>query len=477
MNSGSILSTLMGATSTNPASAKTAAAKTRAETNEKFQQAFNQVRPEVAAPKPAARKTSPVAERLDAHRADVKSASPHPSRNETNRTPAQQKPAVADRDASDTVAVQDPKTADPASKNATQSAAPGAGEQLGAQTPTAVIDENLLVDSGVNTVDLIASAEVGLGEETLLLPSELENLNPAELETDEIQDPGLLAGLLTVPSELPQDDNSGLSPLLASFQSGATQPVATLSTVAQSIAGQASVAFTGKSDGLAVDASATDVAAEEDGLAVDIDAGENPDLLLLNSKTALNKLAEANMAASGADKTAPAAEVTKPAAVNAAVESLTRLSDSQSPAARAFVVQTGVPVTVGTPQWSQAVGDRVLWLAAQNVSSAEIRLDPPELGPLQVKVSVNQDQANITFISPHAAVRDALDQQLHRLREMFSEQGLNLGNVDVSDKSFAQQEREQGEAHANRGNLDADEEAQAPVAVSPLSMRLVDHYA
>ena len=140
-------------------------------------------------------------------------------------------------------------------------------------------------------------------------------------------------------------------------------------------------------------------------------------------------------------------------------------------------MQTGVPVALGQPQWGQAVGERVLWLAAQNVSAAEIRLDPPELGPMQVRVSVNQEQVNVSFTSPHPAVREVLDQQLNRLREMFAEQGLNLGDVDVSDKSFAQQDQERGESNKNPTPL-LDDEDLAPLT-SPIvvSNRLVDHYA
>jgi flagellar hook-length control protein FliK len=123
------------------------------------------------------------------------------------------------------------------------------------------------------------------------------------------------------------------------------------------------------------------------------------------------------------------------------------------------------------------VGDKVLWLAAQNVSSAEIRLDPPELGPMQVKVSVNQEQVNVTFTSPHAGVREALDQQLNRLREMFSEQGLNL-NVDVSDRSFAERDRDRPESGSARGNAEDDDDVLADTGIiQNLSPRLVDHYA
>jgi|GEM_PF-602987 len=165
-------------------------------------------------------------------------------------------------------------------------------------------------------------------------------------------------------------------------------------------------------------------------------------------------------------------------ATNALMDSLMRGADQQSPAARSFVVQTAVPVPVGQPQWSQAVGEKVLWLAAQNVSSAEINLHPKDLGPMQVRVSVNQEQTTVSFTSQHAVVREVLDQNLNRLRDMFSEQGLNLVNVDVSDKSFS---RQQGDAQDQKGHGTANDVAQdeeTAVAMSAIvQQRLVDHYA
>lgn len=159
-----------------------------------------------------------------------------------------------------------------------------------------------------------------------------------------------------------------------------------------------------------------------------------------------------------------------------ALDSVFRLNDAQTPAARSFVVQTAVPVPVGQPQWSEAVGEKVLWLAAQNVQSAEINLHPKDLGPIQVKVSVNQEQASVSFTSHHAVVREVLDQNLNRLRDMFNEQGLNLVNVDVSDKSFS---RQQGEGKEQKGQgANAAIEDETPVAVSAIiQQRLVDHYA
>lgn len=166
------------------------------------------------------------------------------------------------------------------------------------------------------------------------------------------------------------------------------------------------------------------------------------------------------------------------APVNSPMDSLLNSADTHTPATRSFVVQTAVPVTVGQPQWSQAVGEKVLWLAAQNVSSAEIHLHPQDLGPVQVNVSVNQDQANVTFTSHHPVVREALDQNLNRLRDMFSEQGLNLVNVDVSDKSFSRQQSDSKGGKGQGGGADSLVDEEDVVAVSPIvSQRLVDHYA
>ncbi len=146
-------------------------------------------------------------------------------------------------------------------------------------------------------------------------------------------------------------------------------------------------------------------------------------------------------------------------------------------AARTFVPQSVVATPVGQPQWSQAVGDKVLWLASQNLAAAELRLDPPDLGPMQVRVSVQNDQVQVTFTSPHASVREALDQSANRLREMFNEQGLNL-NMDVSDQSLARhQSREDSQSSGNGGQAEADTDEQVLQETPIQQLRLVDHYA
>lgn len=130
------------------------------------------------------------------------------------------------------------------------------------------------------------------------------------------------------------------------------------------------------------------------------------------------------------------------------------------------------------PNWGQGVGEKVVWMVSQKLRFAEIQLDPPELGPLQVKVSVVNDQVSVSFTSQHAPVRDALDSQAIRLREILESQGLNLVDVDVSDQQQPDQREQgglagQGVADVEQGEAEMDA---APVAVSYVSPNLVDYF-
>ena len=49
-----------------------------------------------------------------------------------------------------------------------------------------------------------------------------------------------------------------------------------------------------------------------------------------------------------------------------------------------------------------------MWMSSQNLKSAEIQLDPAELGRLDVRIHMTADQTQVTFASPNAGVRDAL---------------------------------------------------------------------
>ena len=99
----------------------------------------------------------------------------------------------------------------------------------------------------------------------------------------------------------------------------------------------------------------------------------------------------------------------------------------------------GIDAQIGQPKWGGELAQKVVWLSSQQQQVAEIRLNPAHLGPVEITLNINSDQATIQFASSHLAVREAIEASLPRLREMMAENGITLGDVSVGAESFQQQ--------------------------------------
>jgi flagellar hook-length control protein FliK len=139
-----------------------------------------------------------------------------------------------------------------------------------------------------------------------------------------------------------------------------------------------------------------------------------------------------------------------------------------APEQSAVPAATGAPVhtalwlepRIGAAGWDNALGQKVLWMVSNQQQVAELNLDPPDLGPLQVILSITDDQASATFVSQHADVRQALEAALPRLKEMMAESGISLGNTTVSADTPRQQggfERQHQSGTPRRSGGDAIE--------------------
>ena len=106
---------------------------------------------------------------------------------------------------------------------------------------------------------------------------------------------------------------------------------------------------------------------------------------------------------------------------------------------------------VGTPDWNQALGQKVVWMANSAVQSASLTLNPPDLGPLQVVLSVSNNQASASFVATQPEVRQALEAALPRLREMLGDAGIQLGQANVS----AGTPQQQGSSHFEQQQMAA----------------------
>ncbi|WP_194713189.1 flagellar hook-length control protein FliK [Noviherbaspirillum soli] len=124
-------------------------------------------------------------------------------------------------------------------------------------------------------------------------------------------------------------------------------------------------------------------------------------------------------AATQADAAAPATALATLQAASQAVHAPTAHADKLTPA-------------VGTPAWDQALGQKIVWMAQGGEQSASLTMNPPDLGPMQVVLSVSNNQATVDFMAAQPEVRQALEAALPRLRDMMNESGIQLGQANVS---------------------------------------------
>ena len=89
--------------------------------------------------------------------------------------------------------------------------------------------------------------------------------------------------------------------------------------------------------------------------------------------------------------------------------------------------------------WAADFSQKIIWLATNDKQTAQLTLNPPQMGPIEISLNLNKDGASAFFVSQNADVREAIETALPRLREMFADAGIQLGQANVGAESFRQQ--------------------------------------
>ncbi|WP_281546651.1 flagellar hook-length control protein FliK [Pseudoalteromonas sp. PAR1] len=126
--------------------------------------------------------------------------------------------------------------------------------------------------------------------------------------------------------------------------------------------------------------------------------------------------------------------------------------------------------------------ERVSALLNINNKEAEIRLDPPEMGSMQIRIRSDAEQAQINFVVQNQQAKEALEQSMPRLREMLAQQGIELGESSIQQGSPEQQQDGEPGQGQLAGNQHSEEQQQEVTAQSAETSRQqssssIDYYA
>ncbi len=114
-----------------------------------------------------------------------------------------------------------------------------------------------------------------------------------------------------------------------------------------------------------------------------------------------------------------------------------------------------LPLQLNREMASDQMAERVQMMMSKNLKNIDIRLDPPELGRMQIRMNMNGDGATVHFTVANQQARDALEQSMPRLREMLAQQGVQLGDTSVQQQSSGQQQNRYAaneQSHSGQGN-------------------------
>jgi flagellar hook-length control protein FliK len=141
---------------------------------------------------------------------------------------------------------------------------------------------------------------------------------------------------------------------------------------------------------------------------------------------------------------------------------------------------TTIETPVHDPSWRFEAATRIASLVTRGVEHAEVRVTPPDLGPVELRIDVRGGEATLAIVATQPATRDALEQALPMLRDMLAQQGLSLGQATVADgrgESTSNGEASPVRADASTSDAVPEDAGAARAAHRGIARGLIDVFA
>jgi len=163
--------------------------------------------------------------------------------------------------------------------------------------------------------------------------------------------------------------------------------------------------------------------------------------------------------------------------------SINSLTTSTVQAQKAVTALNTETIAIYRKDFANAVKDKVMVMINQKIQQVDIQLDPPEMGNIHVRVNLQNEQAAVQFIVQNQQAKEALEQNMGKLRDMLAESGVDVGGANIEQREAKEQNDSASGNQANASKQgDSAEEMLSDKNGSPLNMLKasstgVDYYA
>lgn len=144
--------------------------------------------------------------------------------------------------------------------------------------------------------------------------------------------------------------------------------------------------------------------------------------------------------------------------LNTAAVAVSSASVPTTPTTTSVVTAPSTPVLnaqLGTPEWQQQLGQQVMMFNRQGQQTAQLRLHPEDLGSIQISMKIENNQAQLHFVSGHSGVRSALEAAMPELKTALADSGISLGQSSVGSDSSQWQQAQQQSSQSSTPQGDA----------------------
>lgn len=129
-----------------------------------------------------------------------------------------------------------------------------------------------------------------------------------------------------------------------------------------------------------------------------------------------------------------------------------------------------------TNLFEQKLMDNVSVMVRRNENVAQIQIDPPELGKIEITIEQNDDKTDIRFIAQVDQTKQLIENTMDRLKIQFEQSGLMLGQVDVNAGNQGQQSFDRSPASSQNIVSQEDDVIASQQIVNLQNNQLLDLY-